>query len=517
MTHDAGRTLVESSYVDAFRVRRTVPPAARAAVLAALGPGDAPAVEPVRIVRRRAERVDPPAELILEDGSSLGTVERLPRDLPHGYHRLAREHGEQLLLSAPRQAHPPDGRRWGWSAQLYATRSASSWGIGDLGDLRRLADFTVASGAWALLLNPLNAPNPGPIPEPSPYYPSTRRFRDPLYVRIDEAPGAELIADALTLLAADGRALNDTRRIERRAVLALKRAALDRLWAATRDRAAAELDRFRSERGAALRRWAVFCVLSERHGPGWRSWPEDLRDPRSAAVARVEREAADAVAFHEWVQWLVDRQLAAAAGRGAALVHDLPVGFDPGGFDAWDWQSVVADAASIGSPPDQFNPHGQDWGLPPFAPQRLRAAGHAPFVETVRAALRHAGGLRIDHILGIFRQWWVPRGSAADGGAYVRYPADELLAVLAIESERAGAIVIGEDLGTVEAGVRRTLRARGILSTRLAYFQPRLDAIPYLAQASITTHDLPTVAGVWGGADLAHLRDVGIAPDGGSG
>ena len=189
------------------------------------------------------------------------------------------------------------------------------------------------------------------------------------------------------------------------------------------------------------------------------------------------------------------------------------MGFDPGGFDAWDWQSVIADGASIGSPPDQFNPQGQDWGLPPFAPQRLRAAGHGPLVETVRAALRHAGGLRIDHILGIFRQWWVPRGSSADGGAYVRYPADELLAVLAIESERAGAIVIGEDLGTVEAGVRRALRARGILSTRLAYFQPRLDAIPYLAQAAITTHDLPTVAGVWSGADLAHLAAAAIPHD----
>ena len=235
MAPDRPGALVESSYVDAFRVRRTVAPSARAAVLDALGPAVAPAVEPVRVVRRRAERVEPPAELILEDGSSLGRVERLPRDLPYGYHRLARDAGEQLLLAAPRHAHLPEGRRWGWSAQLYATRSSSSWGIGDLGDLRRLADLTVRSGAWALLLNPLNAPNPGPQPEASPYYPSTRRFGDPLYLRMEEVAGAEVVAGELAPLAAEGRALNAVRRIDRARILALKRAALDRLWAAMRD------------------------------------------------------------------------------------------------------------------------------------------------------------------------------------------------------------------------------------------------------------------------------------------
>ena len=514
MSADEPRSAVELSYVDAFRNRRTVSPAARAAVQRALGPEVLGAANPVRVVRRSGARVDPAAELILEDGSSLGRVDRLPRDLPYGYHRLVADAGEQLLLVAPRRAFPPPERRWGWSAQLYATRSRSSWGMGDLGDLRTLADLVRGSGAWALLVNPLNAPNPGPQPEPSPYYPSTRRFRDVLYARIDEVPGAQRLASELAPLATAGRALNAERRIDRGQVLALKRGALDRIWQATRGTADADgLGRYRVARGPALRRWAVFCVLSERHGPGWRSWPEELRDPESASVARVQRDDAGEVAFHEWVQWLLDRQLAEAADRGVALVNDLPVGFDPGGFDAWDWQSVVADGASIGSPPDSFNPNGQDWGLPPFAPQRLRSAGHGPFVETVRAALQHAGGLRIDHILGIFRQWWVPRGSTADGGAYVRYPADELLAILAIESERSGAIIIGEDLGTVEAGVRRTLRTNGVLSTRLAYFEPRLEAIPHLAQASITTHDLPTVAGVWSGADLAHLEEAGIPHD----
>jgi 4-alpha-glucanotransferase len=512
MTRPAGGEFVESTYVDAFRRRRTVSDAVRAAVIKAMGPFDPAGVDPVRLARAGA-LVDPPAELILEDGGSLGTVTRIPRHLPPGYHHLRRDTGAQLLLVAPRRARLPVGWSWGWSAQLYAARSRRSWGIGDLADLRALAAWAASTGARWLLLNPLNAPNPGPDPEPSPYYPSTRRFRDPLYLRVEELPGAAA-TPGLPALAAAATALDADRAIARSRVLALKRAALEALWRARGDdRDAAEMRAFREGAGPALRRWATFCVISERHGPGWQSWPATLRDPSSPAVARVAGESASAIAFHEWVQLQLDRQLATAAGQGVGLINDLPVGFDPGGFDAWDWQPILALDAAIGSPPDRFNPIGQDWGLPPFAPPRLRAAGYAPFIETVRAALRHAGGLRIDHVLGLFRQWWVPRGSSAADGAYVRYPVEELLAVLAIESERAGAIVIGEDLGTVEAGVRGRLRARGILSTRLAFFERRLDRIPHLALASMTTHDLPTLAGVWSGADLAELRRVGIAHD----
>lgn len=508
---DAG-SVVERTYVDAFRKRRTIAEAARAAVLRALGPSVVGGVDPVRL-GRGGEPVDPPAELVLEDGSSLGTVVRIPARVPIGYHRLRRDAGDQLLLVAPRHARLPVGRSWGWSAQLYAARSTRSWGIGDLADLRQLAGWAASTGASWLILNPLNAPNPGPEPEPSPYYPSTRRFRDPLYLRIDELPGAGAVP-GLAARAADALALDADRAIERARILALKRAALEQVWRARpRDAEVVAMDSFRSDAGPALRRWATFCVISERHGPGWQSWPAPLRDPSSPAVAQIAEEAAPKIAFHEWVQLQLDRQLAAAAVAGIGLINDLPVGFDPGGFDAWDWQPVLALEAAIGSPPDRFNPIGQDWGLPPFAPDRLRLAGYAPFIETIRAALRHAGGVRLDHVLGLFRQWWVPRGSSAADGAYVRYPVDELLAVLAIESERAGAIVIGEDLGTVEAGVRRRLRARGILSTRLAYFERRLDRIPHAALASMTTHDLPTLAGVWSGADLAELDRIGIAHD----
>jgi 4-alpha-glucanotransferase len=225
-----------------------------------------------------------------------------------------------------------------------------------------------------------------------------------------------------------------------------------------------------------------------------------------------DRRRPHRVAYHAWFQWLLDRQLAAAS-RATPIICDLPVGFDPDGFDAWAWQALLA-PASIGAPPDQFNPAGQRWGLPPFVPHRLRAAGYRPFVETIRASLAHSRGLRIDHVLGLFRQWWVPDDALPADGAYVRQPTEELLAVLAIESQRAGAIVIGEDLGTVAAGMRRRLASANVLSTRLGFFESRPPALwPRRSLAAVTTHDLPTIAGAWSGADLADQAQAGIVPD----
>jgi 4-alpha-glucanotransferase len=516
------RSAVAETYVDAWGVRRAVAAPVRRAVLAAMGldmnraAADA-GVERVRI-GRGGQLVAPHAELVLEDGTSLGTVARLPRDLPIGYHRLRRDVGDQLLLAAPAGCHlPPDMRAWGWAAQLYATRSRRSWGIGDLADLRRLAAWSAELGAGALLLNPLGAANPGPDPEPSPYYPSTRRFWSPLYLAVEAVPGRQLVAAELAENARKARALNAAGRIDRARAQAHKLAALERIWAAggalapgVRERFAA----FRAAGGEPLQDWATFVALSERHGPGWRRWPARLRDPRGRGVRAAAAELADRVAFHAWVQWLLDEQLAAAARQGVDLVTDLPVGFDPGGFDAWAWQSHLALDVTLGAPPDRFNLVGQDWGLPPFVPSRLREAGYAPFVETIRATLRAAGGIRIDHVLGFFRQWWVPAGNAPTDGAYVAQPTDELLAILAIESSRAQAIVIGEDLGTVEAGVRRRLAAANILSTRLGYFERKPPAEwPRAALAAVTTHDLPTIAGLWSGADLDDQERSGVPPD----
>jgi 4-alpha-glucanotransferase len=224
-------------------------------------------------------------------------------------------------------------------------------------------------------------------------------------------------------------------------------------------------------------------------------------------------EAEDRIAFHAWVQWCFDRQLADAS-EPLRRIADMPVGVDPGGFDAWDWQRQLAIGASVGAPPDRFNATGQDWGLPPFIPHRLREAGYRPFIDTIRAQLRHAGGLRIDHVLGMFRLWWIPTGSDPARGAYVRYPTHELLEIVALESHRAQAVVIGEDLGTVPPGVRAELRRRSLLSSRLVLFE-RVppERYPRQAVAGVTTHDLPTMAGIWTGSDLEDQAAAGTTPD----
>ncbi|HEX5398218.1 MAG TPA: 4-alpha-glucanotransferase, partial [Verrucomicrobiae bacterium] len=219
------------------------------------------------------------------------------------------------------------------------------------------------------------------------------------------------------------------------------------------------------------------------------------------------------VRFHAWLQWLLDQQLARAA-RELPLMLDLPVGFNPDGFDAWLWQDSLALDASVGAPPDAFNTSGQDWGLPPFIPHRLRASGYEPFRQTVRAMLRHARGLRIDHVMGLFRLYWIPQGRTARDGGYVRYRADEMLAVLAAESRRAGAVIVGEDLGTVERGVRSRLRRAGVLSYSLLWFENRLpEDYSSGALAAVTTHDLFTVAGLWLGSDLAAQQQIGLQPN----
>ncbi|MDQ2933894.1 MAG: 4-alpha-glucanotransferase [Chloroflexota bacterium] len=502
---------IDATYTDAFGQRHEVPPRVQAAVLEAMRVGEkTPGGEQVAVARP-GSRLSVAGELTLEDGSELGTIDRLPRDLPFGYHRLRRGEFDTLLIVGPGRCHLPGPlRAWGWAAQLYATRSMVSWGIGDLADLARLAAWSHDVGADYVVVNPLLAPGPALPQEASPYFPSTRRFRSPLYLRVEEVPGASAVD--LGALAGEARGRNAERIIDRDRVYSLKLAALQAIWEARPPLAG--LDAYRVQQGAALREWALFSALAERHGAAWRLWPEPYRRTDSPVVARFAAEQGDRVAFHEWLQWLIDVQLQRASASGAALVHDVPIGFDPNGADAWAWQELLADGASMGVPPDRFNGAGQDWGLPPFIPERLRRAWYRPFIETLRASLRYAGGLRLDHVLGLFRQWWVPQGNEPTAGAYVRYPADELLEIVALESARAGALVIGEDLGTVEPGVRRELRRRRLLSSRLVYFERRPAAsYPRLALAAVGTHDLPTVAGAWLGTDLEDQVRAGLVPD----
>jgi 4-alpha-glucanotransferase len=509
---------IAEGYEDALGVWHTLPESTRAALRRAMGveeDDDEPAPSPVRVLRPGDDRaLAAPARLTLEDGAVLEVRDTLPADLPLGYHDLHPVDGDEpirLIVSPGRCPLPEGPRQWGWAAQVYATRSSESWGFGDLADLRRLAGWSARLGAGLVLINPLHAPMPRADQQASPYCPSSRRFLNPLYLRIEDVPGAFALGNDLEHLAAAGRALNARRIIDRPAVFRLKMDALERVWGRFGDDA--DFEAFRRERGRPLEEFAVFCALAERHEGGWPAWPAEYRRPDAPGVARFAAAHADRVRFHEWLQWLVDRQLARAA-RDVKLMQDLPIGVDPGGADAWAWQDVLVTNVTVGAPPDRYNKHGQDWGLPPMAPHRLRAARYEPFIQTIRASLRHAGGLRIDHVMGLFRLYWVPRGHSPVQGGYVRYPADDLLAIVALESHRAGAVVVGEDLGTVEAGVRERLAAHRILSYRVLWFENDPPArYPELAMAAVTTHDLPTVAGLWTGADLAEQEALGLEPN----
>ncbi|MBI3468015.1 MAG: 4-alpha-glucanotransferase, partial [Planctomycetes bacterium] len=380
----------------------------------------------------------------------------------------------------------------------------------DLADLRRLAAWAERLGSGLMLLNPLHAVAPDVPQEPSPYFPSSRCFLNPIYLRVEEAPGANALGEQLERLAAAGHRLNDQRQIDRDAVFRLKQEALASIWERTSTQPAFE--EFRTEHGRPLECFAQYCTLAEQHGRNWRAWPRQFQRPQNAAVQKFADEHARRVLFHQWLQWQLDQQLAGATAE-LPIVHDLPIGFDPDGADAWAWQDQLADSCSVGAPPDAYNSQGQDWGLPPFVPHKLRAAGYAPLIHTIRAAMRHAGGLRIDHVMGLFRLFWIPRGLGAQHGTYVRYRPDELLAIVAVESHRAGAFVVGEDLGTVEPGVREQLAAHRILTYRVLWFEGDPPArYPELSMVAATTHDLPTIAGLWTGSDLAAQQEIGMQP-----
>ena len=514
---DPARWGVEVDYEDAAGVRRTSPPSTVDAILAALAAdGASPPPGAVRFAGPgRSASVDGPSQLTLEDGTVLRVDDRLPPDLPYGYHTLAGldDDAETRLIATPGRCRlPADAPAWGWAVQLYALRSSRSWGMGDLGDLRELACWSAGDlDAGLILVNPLHASLPGRPQTASPYYPSSRRFRNPLYLRVEDAPGASDLGPDLDELAAAGRALNRDPRIDREAVFGLKMDALGRLWG--RFPGDPAFDRYCDTEGRGLEGFATFSVLATTYGRGWRNWPEGLRHPDRPEVSAFRAEHAYEVRFHQWLQWLVDLQLGAASAH-TPIVHDLAVGVDPDGVDAWLWQDSFAVGMKVGAPPDEFNTQGQDWGLPPFDPWKLRAAGYVPFVETIRAALRHAGGLRLDHVMGLFRLFWIPDGASAAEGAYVRYPAADLLDIVALESHRVGAYVIGEDLGTVEPHVRTELAERNVLSYRLLWFEDRPpEDYPVQALAAVTTHDLPTVAGLWTGSDLEDQRRIGLEPN----
>ncbi|MFB9521192.1 4-alpha-glucanotransferase [Streptomyces cremeus] len=463
-------------------------------------------------------------------------------ELPPGVHRLSAvlpdgRESSCHLVAAPARTVAPEGPRHGFLVQLYSLLSTRSWGMGDLGDLAELAAWAGRSvGAGFVQVNPLHAAVPGAPTDPSPYRPSSRRFPDPVHLRIEDVPefahvtgpGDRARLDGLVARAAalrDG-VLSEGALLDRDAVWALKREALEILYAVPLGpgRRAAYRD-FLAEQGTALEDHATWCALVDTYGPDRARWPGALADRASADTARERAALAGLVDFHCRAVWDTDRQLAAAqraareAGMAVGLVHDLAVGVHPDGSDTWAQAQAYASGMSVGAPPDAFNAHGQDWGLPPWRPDVLATTGYAPYRSLLRNLLRHAGAVRIDHVMGLFRLWWVPAGLPPTEGAYVRYDAEAMLAVLVLEAHRAGAVVVGEDLGTVEPGVRDALAARGVLGTSVLWFERDWagtgrplppDAWREGCVATATTHDLPSTAARLTGDHVALRHRLGL-------
>jgi len=424
----------------------------------------------------------------------------------------------------------PQTRSWGFTIQLYSVRSRRSWGHGDLRDLADLAAWSARElGAGFVLINPLHAAEPLPPVSPSPYLPMTRRFTSPLYLRIEDIPEYGRLAAperrCIDALGAPLRARNGTSDlIDRDAVWTAKRAALKIIYAVPlTDRRRDEYERYRQREGCDLDSWSAWCALAEQHGPDWRKWPQDARIQRSGSEVVQRYQLRAEADFHSWLQWLADEQMAAAqqaaldAGMDTGVIHDLAVGVHPGGADAWAHQDLLVRGMSVGAPPDGFNQRGQDWAQPPMHPQRLAAAGYRPLAGLYASGLRHAGGLRVDHVMGLMRLWWVPEGMTPDRGAYVRYDHTATVGTLAGQAARAGALAIGEDLGTVDPWIRNYLASRGILGTSLLWFARESDGAPLLARnwrrgcmATVGTHDVPPVHGFLTGEQVTVRARLGL-------
>lgn len=480
----------------------------------------------------------------------------LPVGLPCGYHDLrigvVGASGENpgaatRLIVAPRRCWlpeevRPDGRLSGISLQLYALRSERNWGVGDFGDLSAVTAMVSDFGLDMVGLNPLHALFPADPNHCSPYSPSNRAFIDVLYIDVGGIPDLDDAPEARRLIEnGDFRQRLEVARssdlVDYAEVAALKLPVLDHLHAAFRRRHLAQdavsprgeaFRRYRDEMGDSLRRQALFDALHEhffRQDPGrwaWQTWPEPFRDPNSSEVAAFARDHAERIEFFQYLQWVADEQLqrvadqARAAGLAVGLYRDLAVANHPGGAAAWANQGIVLEGASVGAPPDMFNPNGQNWGLAPLSPIGLQETAYEIFINGIRANMRHAGAIRIDHVMALRHLFWIPAGVRGEG-AYVAYPFDDLIRIIALESRRNRCLVIGEDLGTVPEGFRPAIQSRGVLSCRVLIFERDGDGgfvppdhYPENALVSINTHDLPTFRGFWTGRDLEWRRDLGL-------
>lgn len=463
---------------------------------------------------------------------------------PYGYHMMSVQPGgaRMPLIIAPAKCWlPPEiasgARLWGLTAQLYLLRSNRDWGIGDFGELRKLIDVVGPLGADVIGLNPLHAMFPDDPEHASPYSPASRLLLNILNIDVSQLTRQLKHAQARRVIASSAFSAKlsrcrKARHVRYAEVAALKLQVLRMLFDAvsSKRRSSAWLAYKRFERSSshAVRRAWLFLALRAHLSSrtpelaDWRRWPREFRAPESPAVKRFAAEHADQVDFQGWLQYVADSQLGAAAAAAApmaiGLYRDLAVGAHPAGAETWSNQRSVVSAAQVGAPPDIYNPQGQDWGLPPFDPRTLREEGYRSFVDLLRANMRHAGGLRIDHVMALLQLYWIPQGKSPQDGGYVQYPIDDLVGILALESHRQECIVVGEDLGTVPEGFRERMTAANILSYRVLFFERDAegflppDRYPELAVAVVSSHDLPTLHAWWDASDLELKSRLDLFP-----
>ena len=485
--------------------------------------------------------------LPVEDARSFGDIHLSLRrlnlaSLPAGYHQLRLEGVDACatkLIVAPARCYLPpkftNRRGFGVAAQLYALKQQDDWGIGDFGHLRALVEGASADGADAVGINPLHALFLDTPQNASPYSPCSRLFRNPLYLDVTaiadfaQSGEAQMLA-ASPQIASDLQIARDAELVDFPTVARIKIAVLEclyRSFAANHVAPATirgeEIRNYAERGGTELNRFATFQALSEHFEThDWTRWPAHYRDHRFALTDELNGRLAERISFFKYLQWQCEMQMSAIAdvarrgGMAVGLYNDLAVSIDAASADHWSHQDLFAGAARVGAPPDPFNESGQEWGVVPLNPLRLASDGFSHFSSLLRANMRHAGALRIDHVMGWQRLFMIPLGAKPAEGAYVRFPLDQILAVATLESQRSRCLLVGEDLGTVPAGFRERMADAGVLSCRVFYFEREHDRFrkpqeyPPLASVSVSTHDLATLRGFWNGDDIAAKADLGL-------
>ncbi|MEW6409369.1 MAG: 4-alpha-glucanotransferase [Nitrospirota bacterium] len=465
-----------------------------------------------------------------------------------------KQSGVMQLIVTPDGCYIPlelqQGKRtWGLSVNLYAIRSSQNWGIGDFSDLENIVQWVAKNLKGSFVgINPLHTiPNQKPYGI-CPYAPVSRHYRNFIYIDIEKIPEIADSSEALSLLRSSSfmeelRNLREVHLIDYGRVASLKRKMLESAFSIfyekhykLRSQRGLEFERYRRKEGTALESFTIFMALWEylrKKMPevhSWQDWPEEYHNFSGTAVQRFKEENSERVLFHQYIQWIIDEQLHVVAetaknlGMSVGLYHDLAIGSIKGGSDTWSYPNVFTSGMSVGAPPDAFNLNGQNWGFPPLIPGKLRESGYEFFIQTIRENIKHGGALRIDHALGLFRVFWIPEGMSPQDGTYVRYPSEDLLRIIALESVRNRTIIVAEDLGTIGEEVRETLSRFNMFSYRLFYFERDYskgeliipDGYPEIALTSVTTHDLPTLYGYWIGRDIEIKKQLGLYPDDGA-